>query len=215
MTPAISIIFPHLRQSANDKALKIALECIVDNTNIDYELMIESVETRRDIYPVWNSMAQRANSEWLLMSNTDVFFAPGWAEPIYHARDAHTIVSPIMVEPGAIGVNFAAVHGDFGMLPDSFRRREFEAWVKAEPLPPGWNENTRAWYMPSLIPRQAFLELGGFDTSEGGFPDWHCDKLFWDAWAAAGYKFKRVKSYSYHIQHWSSESEQARLMRYE
>ena len=77
--PQISIIIPHLREPQNDKALQIALACILDNTDLDYELMVEAVATRRDIYPVLNNMAQRARADWIVFSNSDVFFAPGWA----------------------------------------------------------------------------------------------------------------------------------------
>ncbi len=98
MTPAISIIIPHLRNADNDKALKVAVDCIIDNTDIDYELIVESVATRRDIYPVLNNMVHRARGEWLVFSNSDVCLAPKWASGFYDCRDKDTIVTGVIVE---------------------------------------------------------------------------------------------------------------------
>lgn len=215
MTPDISIIFPHLRQPANDKALAIALDCIVDNTALDYELMIESVAERRDIYPVFNQMVKRANAEWVVLSNTDVFFAPQWAEPMYEARDMHTIINGVIVEPGAIGVASANKHAEYGFTPATFRRSEFESWVSEHgEVTYNLMDKGRSWYLPCLIHRDTWLEFGGFDTSTGTWPEWPVDLYTWDKWAAAGNGFRRVNSFSYHIQNWSSEREQSREMRY-
>lgn len=215
MTPDISIIFPHLRQDANDKALQIALSCIVDNTALDYELMIESVAERRDIYGVLNNMARRAKSEWIVFSNSDVFFAPGWGEPMYEAREVNTIVTGIICECGAIGVADVNWHIDFGMTPQTFRRAEFEEWVEAEGQRAYDTKriHERGWYFPCLLNRDEFLKQGGFDTTRGIFPEEPLDIFFWDNWAATGHGFKRVKSFCFHLQFYSSEFEQNKAVR--
>lgn len=205
MTPDITIAFPHLREPKNDKALRIALDCIVDNTNLDYELMVEAVATRRDIYAVINDMARRAKSDWLVFSNSDVFFAPNWAEPLYQAREPDTIVTGLIAECGAIGVNDLNWKIDFGRNPQAFKRSAFEVWAAGEGGEFAWQDkrrNARGWYFPCLIHRPTFLELGGFDTTRGQFPD-PLDMWFWEKWIEAGKGFKRVKSFCYHLQAYS------------
>lgn len=203
-SPLVSILLPHLRNPRNDEALHIALSCLVDNTTLDYELIIEAVEERRDIYPVLNSMAEQAISDWIIPYNSDVFCAPHWLEPIWAARDENTIVSPVMVECGAIPVNNRNLERDFGRTPRTFQRNKFEAWVSAGGgWRDDWHDGEAAWFFPSMLPRKRFLDLGGFDTSLGEFPHVAVDIAFWDTWATAGGKFNRVHSFVYHLQAFS------------
>jgi hypothetical protein len=198
MKPQISILLPNLRTPNNNGALKICLETLVDNTTVDYELIIESVEARRDIYPVCNSMAERARADWIVFHNSDVFMAPGWAEAFLEAADPLAIVTGVIVECGAVGVASANICKDFGKLPGNFRRYDFEEWVAdVQPLPPG-----DGWYFPSLHNRQAFLDIGGFNPEWGSFPTTPCDIIYWNQWRDAGNEIRHVRSYSYHLQHY-------------
>lgn len=199
--PLVSILLPHLRNPSNDAALRVCLDCLITNTGINFELMLESVAERRDIYGVLNHMAARCNTDWILPLNTDVFVAPGWIEPLYEARDADTIVSPVMVECGAIPVNDLNLERNFGRRPETFRRAEFETWVADGG---GWRDDWRdgdaAWYFPSLLARDGFVNaMHGFDTDLGGFPA-PLDVDYWARWTARGGKFKRVQSFVYHLQ---------------
>lgn len=207
MTPNISIIIPHLRETTNDKALKIALDCIVDNTDVDYELIIEAVAERRDIYPVLNDMTARAKAEWVVYSNSDVFFAPGWASAFYAARDPLAIVTGIIAECGAIGVNSANYELHYGRTPASFDRAGFEAWVAANgaEIYSHKAHQLRGWYFPCLLHRETFLDFGGFDTTRGTWPQDPVDEYTWNKWAASGRGFKRVNSWCYHLQNYSSD----------
>lgn len=202
--PLFTILLPHLRNASNDAALKIALDTLITHTALDFELILESVAERRDIYAVLNDMAARAATDWLIPFNSDVFASPGWAEPLWAARDVNTIVSPVMVECGAIPVNDLNLERNFGRTPQTFQRAEFEAWAQAGG---GWRDDWRdgdaAWFFPSLIERDRFLSLGGFDTTRGFFPLHPLDIYFWDTWAAAGGRFKRAKSWVYHLQAFS------------
>jgi hypothetical protein len=207
MTPAISIIIPHLRNADNDKALKIALDCILDNTDLDYELIVESVATRRDIYPVINSMAHRARAEWLVFSNSDVFLAPGWASAMYAARDPNAIVTGIIAECGAIGVAADNYELHYGVTPETYNRAGFEAWV-AENGATIYSHKAhqhRGWYLPCLIHKRTFNHFGGFDTSYGQFPNDPVDIYTWNKWAAQGKTFKRANSWCYHLQAFSDD----------
>lgn len=198
--PLFTILLPHLRNDSNNEALRICLDCLVANTGLNYELMLESVAERRDIYAVLNSMAARAVTDWLVPINTDTFAAPGWAEPMWQARAHYRIVSPVLVECGAIPVNDRNLQKDFGRKPETFRRAEFEAWVQAGG---GWRDDwhtyDEAWYHPALIERDAFLGMSGYNTSIGEFPA-ELDMDFHERWKADGRGFQRVNSYFYHLQ---------------
>lgn len=207
MTPAISIIIPHLRNTDNDKALKVAHACIVDNTDLDYELIVEAVATRRDIYPVLNNMAHRARAEWLVFSNSDVFMAPGWASAMYAARDESAIVTGIIAECGAISVAADNYELHYGVTPETYDRAGFEAWVAQEgaTIYSHKAHQLRGWYFPCLLNKRVFNHSGGFDSSIGSFPQDACDMAYWDKWAASGKHFRRVNSWCYHLQNFTSE----------
>lgn len=205
--PVVSILLPHLREPANDAALRVALDCIVAYTDVDYELIVEAVSERRDIYRVINDMAARAKADILCPTNSDVFVGVNWIKPLLELYTPETIVSPIMVEPGAIGVHVLNYHRDFGRTPDTFRREEFNAFIRAGGE---WREpDGRSWYYPSLIPKQGLFDLGGFNTAIGAFPA-QVDVDFWDRWEASGRKFRRARSWVYHLQQWSFADRQAK-----
>lgn len=200
--PLVSILLPHLRNESNDAALQICLDCLIANTSMNFELKIESVAERRDIYRVINRMARMVVTPWIIPWNTDVFAAPNWLEPLWAARDLETIASPVLVECGAIPVNDRNLERDFGRTPDTFQRHEFEAWARRpHRWKDDWKEDEQAWFFPSLIPNRKFLALGGFDTKRGHFPDNELDMFFWETWRQSGGLFKRVHgSYMYHLQ---------------
>lgn len=208
--PQLSILIPHLRDLENDKALRVCLDCIAANTDVDYELVIEAVAQRRDIYQVCNRMVYKAAAQWVVFGNSDVFMAPGWAQPMLDAARPNRIVTGVIVEPGAIGVNVLNHHRNFGMRPDSFDRAAFERWcIEAPEVPQG-----RGWYFPSLHNREAFLEFGGFDTSKGAFPD-PLDEEYWKRWLDSGRQVHRVVSFCYHLQQFSFKEEQQKAVRHE
>lgn len=209
--PALSILLPHLRTPANDAALNVALDCIVANTGVDYELIIQADAERSDVYTICNDMAARAAAEWIVFSNSDVFFAPGWAPPLLALAATNTIVAGTLVECGAIGVNERNIHKDFGMRPETFQRAAFEDYVSEKPTPP----DGFGWFFPSLHHRNTFLSYGGFDTLRGGFPT-PLDSLYWDRWLAMGHKVVRAPgSYAYHLQNWSNAEEQTKAVRHQ
>jgi len=207
--PSLSVLLPHLREPVNDRALAICLDTLVDNTGVDYELILEAVADRRDIYAVCNSMAERANSDWIVFHNSDVFMAPGWAEPMLAAADPHAIITGVIVECGAIGVNVLNHEHNFGMRPETFDRAGFERWVAETPAVPAGD----GWFFPSLHHRESFLAFGGFDTALGAFPD-PLDEIYWNRWREAGRRIQRVESFCYHLQQYSFKEEQEKAVRH-
>jgi len=203
----ISILIAHKHETTNDAALLVALQTIVENTGPDYELLIDTT-TPAKVYATYNKLAAQATSPYLVFSNTDVFMAPGWAEALLEKAATMAIVTGVVVECGAIPVAAANVERNFGMTPQTFRRQEFEEWVeKEQPFPGG-----RGWYFPCLLHRDSFLYVGGFDTSQGDFPEKSLDVFFWREWIAHGLPIHHVRSYSYHLQCYS-DIERTRVIR--
>lgn len=209
MSLRLSILIPHKRNPVNDRALSIALSCIVDNTDVDYELIVDT-ETPADPYALLNSMATRARGEYLFFGNSDLFLAPNWAASMLEAAQPDWIITGILVECGAIGVHENNHPHNFGMLPESFDRTGFEKWCKQSPEYP----QGEGWYFPSLHHRATFLEFGGFDTDLGQFPD-PLDAIYWDRWRGSGRHVHRVSSFAYHLQNLSNETEQLKAVRHE
>jgi len=199
----ISVLIAHKREPANDTALDIALEMLADNTAAEYELLIDDT-TPKDPYVAYNDLAAQAACEWIVFLNSDTFAGPGWDAPMLEAASHNTIVTPVLVECGSIGVNVMNFERNFGNTPASFKRAEFERFVTNG----GEWRDGEGWYMPSLHPRDEFLALGGFPTHRGTFGIDQIDTMYWETWKEAGNKVKRVRSWFYHLQWWSSEFEQ-------
>lgn len=205
---SLAILIAHKHDPANDGALAVALDCIVCNTRSDYQLLVDTT-TPDCPYRVWNRLAQAAQADWLLFTNSDVFLAPGWDIPMLGAAKPDVIVVGVVVEPGAIGVNERNLEKNFGMTPQAFDRTAFEQWITETP---GGQPGGHGWFMPSLHYRNSFLAMGGFNTTLGAFPD-PLDEEYWHRWKAAGLGVHRVPSFSYHLQNWSNPVEQAKEVR--
>ncbi len=205
---SIAILIAHKHDPENDKALAIALDCIVRNTRNDYELLVDT-DTPGCPYRLLNRMVDQTSAEYVVFSNSDIFFAPGWDVPMINAAAPDVIITGVVVEPGAIGVNVLNHEHNFGMTPDTFDRATFEQWVvDGSEIPDG-----DGWYFPSLHNRQEFLALGGFDLSRGTFPE-PLDTYYWQRWREGGRRVQRVKSFSYHLQQYSFKEEQDKAVRH-
>lgn len=200
--PSLTVCIPHKHTRHNDAALLVALSCIVDNTRCDYELLIDTT-TPTGVYGVYNRMARQAASEWVVFTNSDVFFAPGWDTPMLEAAGKYKIITGVLVECGAIGVSDRNIMANFGRTPQTFERSAFEEMAAGiifdKRTPPG-----EGWFMPCLMHRDTFLAMGAFDTRQGDFPT-PLDGLFWEKWKASGLTVQRVRSYAYHLQNFSDE----------
>jgi hypothetical protein len=202
---ALTIILPHLRNPGNDRSLAIALDCIFANTRNDFDLLVAT--EKRPLAGLVNEMIASARTDCVVYTASDTFFARGWDEPMLALWNADTLVTNVLVEPGAIGMHPDNVHKDFGRKPETFRRADFEAWVASgdAPVP-----NNFGWYAPFMISRAAFLEQGGYLTDltqdHRGFTA--ADQLLFADWQARGKRIMRARSYAYHLQGWSDLDEQ-------
>lgn len=201
--PAFTILLPHRRNHGNDKALSIALDCLFTNTRSDFHLIIDAA-TDEPLYPRINRMVEQANTDCVVYWSSDMFAGPDWDHPMLSIFDKDSIVTNVLVEPGVIGVHPANLKENFGTTPETFKRKEFEAWCKNAPLPEQY------WYAPWMMSRESFLEHGSFETDLMG--DHHgftsADTVFFDNWKFRGKQIKRARSFVYHLQRYSQVDEQ-------
>lgn len=206
MTPAFTVILPHLRNPGNDHALAVCLSCLYANTANEFKLIVDA--TAGDpLYPRITRMIEQVDTSYFIYWASDFFAAPGWDAPMIEAANEDTIITNIVVEPGAIGIHDQNLRNDFGRKPDTFRRQEFEDWSVSPHAP---MLSGAGWYAPYLMNTQAFISFGGF--IEGISPDDQGfsagDEDMFKRWWAAGRHVHRVKSYVYHLQRWSQLEEQ-------
>lgn len=203
MTPVFTVLLPHKLNDGNNAALAVCIDCLTRNTRAEFAVSI-SAAYNQPLYATVNRMVEEAPTDCCFYLNSDMFVAPDWDTPMLAAYAKHTFVTNVVVEPGAIGVHPQNLHRDFGRKPQTFRRAEFEAWSKSAPLPGG-----EGWYAPIMFARSAWIEIGGFDTSLGEFPNNPAlDMVLFEKWKAWGRRVVRARSFVYHLQHYSDPAEQ-------
>ena len=202
---AFTVILPHKRNPGNDAALQICLSCLMDNTDSDYYLM-SSVADNQPLYGTINRMIELAPTDCCVYVNSDMFMAPGWDAPMLELYDERTFVTNVLVEPGAIAMHPMNLHKDFGRTPETFRRAEFEDYVKTAPILEG-----EGWYCPVMFSSLGWQYMGGHDVSQGEFHDnVPADIRLFEKWKLAGNQVKRAPSFTYHLQRYSDPKEQAK-----
>lgn len=203
MTAQFTVILPHKRNPGNDAALSICMDMLKANTaSDDFEILI-SAAVDRPLFPAIDRLFRQAETEYLVFWNSDMFPEPNWDDAMLMQSGYDTIVNPVLVEPGAIGIHPDNVLMDFGRKPETFRRAEFEEWARTAPMPGG-----EGFFAPYMIHRQRYLDLGGFDLSGdlSGFVPRDID--LYNTHKRNGGKVVRARAFVYHLQRYSEISEQ-------
>lgn len=205
MTAPFTVILPHKRNPGNDAALRICLDMLLANTVNDFILLMDAAYDQ-PLYPRVNAMVRAATTDCCVYWSSDMFPAPGWDAPMLEAWNPETLVTLILVEPGAMGLHPNNVHQDFGRRPETFRRADFEAWCPTADIP--YNDG---WFAPYMFSRETMLTLGGLQE-QGLAPDDQgftgADELLFERHRAAGGQVSRAHSFAYHLQRYSEIDEQ-------
>jgi hypothetical protein len=211
---AFTVLIPHKRNPGNDAALRVCLDCLFANTANDFHLLIDAA-TDAPLYERMNALVTAAPTDLCIMLSSDIFVAPRWDVPLLDARGAGIWVNGVVAEPGMIGVHPANVERDFGRTPDGFRRAEFEAWAASASVPQG-----DGWVVPLLFSQFEWLYEGGLNVDLGsttdadGFPYLPADEDLIQRFKTKGGMVRRVSSFAYHLQRWSSTFEQRKGERF-
>lgn len=206
MTAAFTVILPHKVNDGNNAALRIALDCLITNTANDFKLLIDAAADS-PLFPRINRLIRQVDTEIAVYACSDTFLCKAWDIPMLAAYTPETIVTNVIVEPGAIALHHMNICRDYGRKPETFQREAFEAFAAdaGSPFPDG-----RGWPGVYMFNVQKVLEFGGLveglPGDSAGFSAG--DTALWDAWEAAGNKIVRARSYAFHLQRFSEIEEQ-------
>lgn len=205
MNAAFSIILPHKRNPGNNRALALCLDMLQANTRHDFILLMDAADDQ-PLYPRINRLFAHAPTDCCVYWASDMFPSPGWDVPMLAAFQEDTIVCNTVVEPGVISMYAGNHRHDFGRTPDTFQRGEYENWC----LNGGHVAGGDPWFVPYMVSRRAFQEMGCLDTEyDKGYEFGGADMKFFNDWKAAGRKVVRAKnSWAYHLQRFSDVGEQ-------
>ncbi|HAP39576.1 MAG TPA: hypothetical protein DCQ94_07435 [Nitrospira sp.] len=190
----LSVILPYLSGSL---CVGRCIELLKANTRSPFEVC--SVVDVPGAYEAYNRSRELAKGHVLVFLNDDMFVPPGWDVPFLPAIQEKTIVTGYLVEPGRLPVNYRNIHRDFGRDAALFEADRFNAFAEAYSKRLPESEPGVGWYMPFAVRREDALP---FPTR----PDFPNDFTLFGMYAARGYKFRRVRSFAYHLQRMSDWS---------
>lgn len=195
----ISIVFPHHDCPENNKVLDLKLKMLQENTTCEYEVLyLVNKGNKAIVYPSWDFLIRNAKYDLVLWDNSDLVYANRWNENVLKYQNEANWICLELVECGQIGVHPNNIHKDFGITADTFRRDEFEQWVKDYSKERLGFRRDFTWYSPSVWKKSWYISIGGFDLSKE-FPH-PVDMEFREKAEKLGQRFITVNSFAYHFQ---------------
>lgn len=210
------IIIPHLSTPLLDSSLALCQRMILENTPDHFDVTVTvDPEPGPCPYVKWNRAAYASKADVLIFINNDMLMLPGWEflATIFEILGNNTVATGYLIESGALDVNERNLKMDFGTNPDTFRRKDCEAFARQEAAKvDAITCKSLGWLMPVAFRRDFFCGIGGYDTgaqtflNRGRFPD-PLDLVFFDKLGRVGANFVRVNSWAYHFQRLSLRGE--------
>lgn len=151
------------------------------------------------VYRAWNEGVRQATTPLVCMLNTDMIGADHWLDTLVAARKGspQTVPTSLLVESGKLPSGMPEHVKDFGRTPDTFDRAAFLEHAEAIRRP--FETEPGRLYMPILVERQEFFDVGGYP--EGNPPGTTGDKDLIRRYAEAGFQHTTcLDSVVYHIQ---------------
>ena len=151
------------------------------------------------VYRAWNEGVLNAITPWVVMLNSDMWPSDHWLDELLEikGRDNETVPTSLLVESGRLESAMPEYVEDFGKNPEEFKKTGFLTHA-VRLKRPGKLEPGRL-YMPILVDRQEFFDIGGYP--EGNPPGTTGDKDLIRRYAEAGFKHvTAMGSVVYHCQ---------------
>ena len=153
-----------------------------------------------NVYRAWNEGVTNATTQAVVMLNSDMFPADGWLDELLEAwrpRHRDTVPTSLLVESGRVPSGMPEYVRDFGRTPEDFDKAKFLQYADSIKKP-GQTEPGRL-YMPILVDRQEFMDVGGYPECN---PPWTTgDKDLIRRYKAAGFDHvTALGSVVYHCQ---------------
>ncbi len=172
------------------KYLKKSKKISFLNTNITHGLAMAS-----------NIACSYANGEWLMITNEDVIFPPGWEEIMNKymiPENKNDFFCPNVMEPGRyVPVAEGFIKKDFGNTAKEFDYKGFVKFEKKERS----DKKIKAGNGPQFISKALYMKVGGCDPLFRGVP--LVDTDFFIKLRLNGTKFMRT--YEWSIYHFSGK----------
>lgn len=151
------------------------------------------------VYRAWNAGVLEAPTQLVVMLNTDMHCSDYWLDELVDVKkaDRRTVPTSLLVESGKLPSGMPEYVQDFGRNPEEFRKAEFLSHAaklrRTRETEPG------RLYMPILVDRQEFFEVGGYP--EGNPPGTTGDKDLIRRYEEAGFRHvTALGSVVYHVQ---------------
>ena len=167
------------------------------------------------VYRAWNEGVLNAPTSLVVLLNSDMWTADYWLDELMEIKGslmtrARAITSPgeiswkqkcvptsLLVESGRLPSAMPEYVKDFGKNPEEFDRKGFMAHATNLRIPCDTGEGKL--YMPILVDRQEFMDIGGYP--EGNPPGTTGDKDLIRRYAEAGFTHvTALGSVVYHVQ---------------
>jgi GT2 family glycosyltransferase len=156
------------------------------------------------VYRAWNRGVLEARTPLVCMLNSDMYASDDWLDNLMSTKPAspNTVPTSLLVESGRLPSAMPEHVHDFGRNPEVFDRDGFLAHANTIKKP-GRTEPGRL-YMPILVDRQEFFDVGGYP--DGNPPGTTGDKDLIRRYAKAGFKHVTARgSVVYHAQQGEQE----------
>lgn len=151
------------------------------------------------VYRAWNAGVLEAPTQLVVMLNSDMYASDYWLDELVWVKDAKpkSVPTSLLVESGAVRSAMPEYVKNFGMNPGEFDRQAFHGHADSIKRK-GCTQSGRL-YMPILVDRQEFFDVGGYP--EGNPPGTTGDKDLIRRYREAGYEHvTAVGSVVYHCQ---------------
>ena len=151
------------------------------------------------VYRAWNEGVLNATTQHIVMLNNDMYASDYWLDQLVAVRrnNAKTVPTSLLVESGRLQSAMPEHVHDFGKAPDEFK--EFDFLKYAESVRRNGQTEPGRLYMPILVNRQEFFDVGGYP--EGNPPGTTGDKDLIRRYTEAGFKhMTALGSIVYHCQ---------------
>jgi len=115
------------------------------------------------IYTAWNRAMQIADTEEVILINSDMSFADGWADELLAMRDEMPCIpTSLLIESGRCPSGLPDYVQDFGKTPQTFDRAAFIQ--RATDLRNGTGRRRAGGlFMPCLFRKKEFFDAGGYE----------------------------------------------------
>lgn len=111
------------------------------------------------VYRAYNLAVERSSTEYVVLVNSDMAYSRGSLSSLMKRANPNLFVASRLVELGVMPSGQFGIEKDFGSKPKTFRKKDFEKY--AIEISQDATEHG-GLYMPLLVHRKTFLELGGF-----------------------------------------------------